>query len=119
MCQSPFLNIFQMSTAKAQNYINSHKYFQLSKSWCPDCHYTYALWKRYGVSDKFFILELDKMADQKEAYELEKAFTQLAGRKWVPFIWIDGKPFGCEKDLENLASLDKLDDWFKQVGLTN
>jgi glutaredoxin len=102
---------------KAQEYISSHEYFQLSKSWCPDCHYTYALWKRYHVTNKVFILELDKLADQNEARELEKAFTALAGRKWVPFIWIKGEPFGTEQDLKRLDSLDKLDDWFSSVGL--
>jgi glutaredoxin 3 len=101
---------------KALEYIMNNRFFMISKSWCPDCHYAEAIWKKYGVSDKVEILELDKM-DPKEANELEKAFTAIAGRKWVPTIWFDGERFGTEQTLKELESLDKTEEEFKKAGL--
>ncbi|KAH3666423.1 hypothetical protein WICMUC_005691 [Wickerhamomyces mucosus] len=102
---------------KAQAYIDNNQYFAISKSWCPDCHYLVAILKKYGVLNKFEILELDKLKDQKEAFELEKAFTQLSGRKWVPTIWANGKYFGTEQDLKKYESLDQTEEIFKKNGL--
>lgn len=102
---------------KAQALINEHPYLMLSKSWCPDCHYTYRVWDEYKVRDKVHIIELDKFADQKEAAELEKAFTQIAGRKWVPTIFFNGKRLGTEEDLKRWKAEDKLDEIFKQEKL--
>lgn len=101
---------------KALEYISSNKYFMISKSWCPDCHYAEAIWKKYGVSDKVTILELDKI-DPKEAEALEKAFTEISGRKWVPTIWFNGERFGTEQDLKKLESLDQTEEEFKKAGL--
>ena len=78
----------------------------LSKSWCPDCHYTYEIWNQYNVKEKIYIIELDKFEDQNEAEELEKAFTEIAGRKWVPTIFFHGKILGTEEDLKR---------WTKEV----
>ncbi|KAG7192775.1 uncharacterized protein KQ657_001558 [Scheffersomyces spartinae] len=86
--------------SQAQKYIDENPYFMLSKSWCPDCHYTYKVWEQYGVVSKVKVLELDKLSDQKEAAQLEAAFTQLAGLKWVPTIWFNGKRLGTEADLK-------------------
>ncbi len=102
---------------KAQAFIDSNKYFMISKSWCPDCVYAENIWKKYGVSSKVEILELDKLADQKEALELEKAFTEIAGRKWVPTIWFNGSRFGTEQDLKRLESEDATEKEFKNAGL--
>lgn len=102
---------------KAQDLINTHPYLMLSKSWCPDCHYTYRIWDRFHVADKVHIIELDKFPDQKEATELEKAFTEIAGRKWVPTMFFNGKRFGTEADLKRWDSEDKLEEIFKQEKL--
>ncbi|CCH43966.1 Glutaredoxin-C6 [Wickerhamomyces ciferrii] len=102
---------------KAQQYIDSNKFFMISKSWCPDCHYTYKIWNKYGVSSKVEVLELDKLQDQKAAIELEKAFTEISGRKWVPTIWFNGKKFGTEQDLKRFESEDKTEQIFKNEGL--
>lgn len=102
---------------RAQAYIDSNKFFMISKSWCPDCHYAEAIWKKYGVTSKVEILELDKLPDQKDAVELEKAFTQIAGRKWVPTIWFNGERFGTEQDLKRLESQDATEEAFKSAKL--
>ncbi|QPG76973.1 hypothetical protein FOA43_004367 [Brettanomyces nanus] len=96
--------------------IKKSKFFMISKSWCPDCNYTKAIFKKYNVLDKVTILELDKM-DPKKADELEKQFTAIAGRKWVPTIFFDGKVFGTEGTLKNLESTDATEKAFKDAGL--
>jgi len=102
---------------RAQAFIDKNRFFMISKSWCPDCVYTENIWKKYGVSSKVEILELDKMPDQKDAAELEKAFTEIAGRKWVPTIWFNGSRFGTEQDLKRLESQDATEKEFKSAGL--
>lgn len=87
---------------KAQEYITNNPYFFISKSWCPDCHYLERVLSENGLRSKFTVLELDKMADQSEAHRLELAFTELAGRKWVPTIWKQGQVWGTEKDVQVL-----------------
>lgn len=90
--------------AKANQLIAQHKVLMLSKSWCPDCHYMYKVWSDYGVKDKIHILELDKFTDQKEAVQLEAAFTEISGRKWVPTIFSNGKRLGTEEDFKRWTS---------------
>ena len=102
---------------KANQLINDHQFLMLSKSWCPDCHYAYKIWDRFNVKDKVHIIELDKFADQKEAVELEKAFTAIAGRKWVPTLFFNGKLFGTEQDLKSWDSKDELEEVFKKEKL--
>lgn len=101
----------------ANKLIQQYPYLMLSKSWCPDCHYTYRIWDEYKVKDKVHIIELDKYENQSEAQELEKAFTQIAGRKWVPTIFFNGKRLGTEEDLKKWRSEDKLDQIFKDAKL--
>lgn len=103
--------------SQAQKYIDENPYFMLSKSWCPDCHYTYKVWDQFGVRSKVKILELDKLPNQKEAVQLEAAFTLLAGLKWVPTIWFHGKRLGTEADLKVWAANGTLADIFKKAKL--
>ncbi|CAK7897070.1 glutaredoxin-1 [[Candida] anglica] len=102
---------------KAQALIDKHPFLMLSKSWCPDCHYAYRVWDQFKVTDKVHVIELDKMDNQSEAIELEKGFTHIAGRKWVPTIFFNGKVWGTEQDLKRLASEDKLEESFKKENL--
>lgn len=104
---------------RAQELVNNHPYLMLSKSWCPDCHYTYEIWNQYNVKEKIYIIELDKFEDQNEAEELEKAFTEIAGRKWVPTIFFNGKFLGTEEDLKRWTKEGKLSEIFKDSHLIN
>ncbi|CDK24763.1 unnamed protein product [Kuraishia capsulata CBS 1993] len=101
---------------KAHSLISQHQFLMLSKSWCPDCHYAIAIFKKYGVLDKVHILELDKL-EESEASQLEKAFTQISGRKWVPTIFANGEKFGTEEDLKRLESYDSTEEEFRKIGL--
>lgn len=103
--------------SKAMKLINDHDYLMVSKSWCPDCHYVYKIWEKYGIQDKVHIIELDKYEDQEEALELEKGFTELSGRKWVPTLFFNQKKFGTEADLKELSKEGLLGAKFKEEGL--
>lgn len=107
----------QKYVQKAENLIKANPYLMISKSWCPDCHYTYKVWEKYNVKNKIHIIEFDKFEDQKEALELEKAFTEIAGRKWVPTIFFNGELLGTEQDLKRWESEDKLEAIFKSAKL--
>ncbi|KAH3664620.1 uncharacterized protein OGAPODRAFT_9019 [Ogataea polymorpha] len=102
--------------ATAQELVKQHRFLMLSKSWCPDCHYAIAVFKKYNVLDKITLVELDKMPP-KEAGELEKQFTALSGRKWVPTIFFNGEVFGTEQTLKELESRDMLPGAFEKAGL--
>ncbi|KAG7904004.1 hypothetical protein KL925_000626 [Ogataea polymorpha] len=101
--------------ATAQELVKQHRFLMLSKSWCPDCHYAIAVFKKYNVLDKITLVELDKMPP-KEAGELEKQFTALSGRKWVPTIFFNGEVFGTEQTLKELESRDMLPGAFEKAG---
>ncbi|KAG7750945.1 hypothetical protein KL911_003391 [Ogataea haglerorum] len=100
--------------ASAQDLVKQHRFLMLSKSWCPDCHYAIAVLKKYKVLDKITLVELDKMPP-KEAAELEKQFTALSGRKWVPTIFFNGAVFGTEQTLKELESRDLLPSAFEKA----
>lgn len=88
----------------------------LSKSWCPDCHYAINIFKKYNVLNKVKIVELDKMPSSA-AFKLEKEFTEISGRKWVPSLFFNGKFWGNEGDLKTLESTEKTETEFKKEGL--
>lgn len=100
-------------TAKAKQLIADNKYLMLSKSWCPDCHYTYAVFDKFGIKDKVHIIELDKFEDQTEADNLQAGFTEVVGRKWVPSIFFNGEFFD-ESDLKKWAGSNELEEIFKK-----
>ena len=104
---------------RAQYLIDNYPYLMLSKSWCPDCHYTYDIWDQYNVKDKIRIIELDKFEDHNEAEELERAFTEISGRKWVPTIYFNGKVLGTEEDLKRWSKEGKLTEIFTETKLIN
>ncbi|KAK6202863.1 thioredoxin-like protein [Scheffersomyces amazonensis] len=102
---------------KAKALIKEHPYLMLSKSWCPDCHYTYKIWDEYNVKDKVHVIEFDKFPDQEEAKNLEKAFIEISGLNWVPTIFFNGKRLGTEADLKEWKKEGKLDQVFKDEKL--
>lgn len=101
----------------AEQLIKDHKYLMVSKSWCPDCHYVYKIWDAYGIADKVYIIELDKFENQEEATRLEDEFTRIAGRKWVPTIFFNGKKLGTEADLKVWKSEGSLESRFRAEGI--
>lgn len=101
---------------KAQQIIKDNNYVMLSKTWCGDCKFTYQVWDQYNVKSKIHIIELDLFPDQDEAKDLEDAFIKIAGKKWVPTIFLKGDRFD-ELDLKNWQQQGILEDKFKYYGL--
>lgn len=102
--------------SRAADLIKQHRFLMLSKSWCPDCHYAINVFKKYNVLDKVYLVELDKM-NQQESLSLEKEFTAISGRKWVPSLFFNNKFWGNEGTLKKLESLDQTEAEFKKAGL--
>jgi glutaredoxin 3 len=100
----------------ALDLIKEHRFLMLSKSWCPDCHYAIRVFNKYNVLNKIHLVELDKM-NANEALKLEKEFTQISGRKWVPSLFFNGKFWGNEATLNELESTYKTEETFKSEGL--
>lgn len=96
--------------------VKKHRYLMLSKSWCPDCHYAQRVFEKYKVYGKVHVVELDKL-ETGEAARLEKEFTVLSGRKWVPSIFVDGKFWGNEQTLAQHESHDTTAVAFREIGL--
>lgn len=90
----------------AAEIVKNHRFVLLAKSWCPDVKYARSVFEKYGVLNRFHIIELDKLPSN-EAATLESEFTALSGRKWVPSIFVDGAFWGNEKTLSDLESHDK------------
>lgn len=102
---------------RAQKLIKENQFLVLSKTWCPDCHYVHNLFAQLGVTSKVHVIELDKLEDQEDAGKLEAAFTEIAGRKWVPTIFFNGKRFGTEQDLKQLKASGDLETVLKKEKL--
>lgn len=101
---------------RAVDLIKQHRFLMLSKSWCPDCHYAINVFNKYSVLDKIYLVELDKMPSN-EALKLEKEFTEISGRKWVPSLFFNNEFWGNEGTLKEYESLDQTRAEFKKVGL--
>lgn len=116
-----FIIVSEMSSKdyikKAEALVKDNPYLMLSKSWCPDCVYANKVWESFGVASKIKLIELDKIEDKKESDELERAFAELSGRKWVPTIFFHGRLFGSEKDLKRWSSEGKLERILRNEGL--
>jgi glutaredoxin 3 len=102
--------------SSAASIVKNNRFVMLSKSWCPDCHYAMAVFNKHKVLSKIHLVELDKM-EPSQALKLEKEFTALSGRKWVPSLFFNGKFWGNEADLYRLESLEKTQETFKDQGL--
>ncbi|KAI5965391.1 uncharacterized protein KGF55_001612 [Candida pseudojiufengensis] len=112
-------NISSSETSDAKSLISKHKYLMISKSWCPDCHYIYNLFKKLNIFNKLYIIELDKFENQKQAQLLEDEFNSIIGKKWVPQLYFNGKYWGNESNFKELVKDDKLDEELKKIGLLN
>lgn len=95
---------------KVEELLKQHEYFLLGKTWCPDVKYAIAKLKEQGLFAKFEVYNLDLIKDQDEASKIERAFTQVAGKKWVPSIFVSGKYWGNEQTIkEKLSRGEKLE----------
>jgi len=78
--------------------IGQHKVAVFSKSYCPYCVSTKALFKKSEFSQIDVVThELDKRNDGSE---IQKTLKTMSGQNTVPSVWIDGKFIGGNSETQ-------------------
>lgn len=102
---------------QAQALLDAHPHFVLLMLWCRDCQYARDVFRRYGVLDKIYVFELDRIEDQAKAAPLAEGFATISGDNWVPTIWFNRELFGTEVQLRELEEEGRLEEEFRELGL--
>ncbi|CAH0474000.1 unnamed protein product [Peronospora belbahrii] len=82
-----------------------------SKSYCQYCTKTKALLTQLGA--KYEVVELDQISDGSE---LQDALEQITGQSTVPNVFIGGKSFGGNSDVNSLHKAGNLVPLLEQSG---
>jgi len=85
--------------------ISESKVVVFSKSWCPFCQQTKALFTELKVP--FEAVELDKMA---EGDALQMALLEFSGQRTVPNVFINGEHLGGNDDTQRAFRSGKLQE---------
>jgi len=81
-----------------------YKVVVYAKTWCPHCKKTKELLRSDKFKDvKILIRDIDIM-DDPSGPALSKALSDLTGQTSVPNIFIDGKHFGGNSDIQEAHS---------------
>eukprot|EP00339_Tiarina_fusa_P028318 CAMPEP_0117039786 /NCGR_PEP_ID=MMETSP0472-20121206/27893_1 /TAXON_ID=693140 ORGANISM="Tiarina fusus, Strain LIS" /NCGR_SAMPLE_ID=MMETSP0472 /ASSEMBLY_ACC=CAM_ASM_000603 /LENGTH=148 /DNA_ID=CAMNT_0004750357 /DNA_START=106 /DNA_END=549 /DNA_ORIENTATION=- len=97
----------QMSADElAKSAIESNDVVVFSKSYCPFCDSTKALFKELNVEPKVY--ELNQMGD--EGPELQMALFKMTGQKSVPNVFVKGQHVGGNDDTQAAAKAGKLQE---------
>jgi len=80
---------------KVQGIIEENPVAVFSKSYCPYCRASKETLTELGA--KFYVLELDQVAD---GAELQEALKEITGQGTVPNIFIERKHIGGNSDLQ-------------------
>ncbi|KAI9208829.1 thioredoxin-like protein [Polychytrium aggregatum] len=91
-----------MAEAFVKSTVEAHKVVVFSKSYCPYCKKAKQLLSAAGV--KFHAVELDTMSNGPD---IQAYLEQLTGLKGVPNVWVKGKHFGDDGDVEEHLAKDK------------
>ena len=92
-----------MDFAKAE--IANNKVVVFSKSFCPFCKKTKALFNEKGVD--FKVYELNEMDD---GADIQAALLEISGQKTVPNVFINGVHVGGNSETQEANSSGKLDE---------
>lgn len=79
-----------------------------SKSWCPFCQKTKALFDGLGVP--YTAVELDERDD---GAEVQEALLGITGQRTVPNVFVGGKHLGGNDDTQRAAKSGALQDMLK------
>jgi len=105
MSSSPSFSQLQMSSAA--DFVNSavadNNVVVFSKSYCPFCQKTKALFEDLGVEATVF--ELNQMDD---GADIQDALLEITGQRTVPNTFINGKHMGGNDDVQSANSSGKL-----------
>lgn len=104
--------------AIANELVSSHKFVQLSASWCPDCVYSNNIWKKFGVTDKIYNYDIAAVTDSRSEWnEIRDAFLKATGSRNLPTLYVDGKVWGTEADLHRFEENGTLQQELQKIGL--
>lgn len=101
---STSLNMSQDDFAKSE--IDNNSVVVFSKSYCPFCEKTKALFDDLGV--EYAVHELDKMGD--DGPDLQMALFKMTGQKSVPNVFVKGQHLGGNDDTQAAAREGKLQE---------
>eukprot|EP00250_Pteridium_aquilinum_P010956 c19746_g1_i1 orf=478-960(-) len=79
--------------ALVKRVIEHNKIVIFSKSYCPYCKRAKSVFSE--MNEKPYVIELDERGD---GFDIQKAVTELVGRRTVPQVFIDGKHLGGSDD---------------------
>jgi len=96
-------------TQTIQDTIQSHKVVVYSKSYCPYCKATKALFS--NLQESPHVLELDQLSNGPA---LQDALLDMTGQRSVPNVFVNGKHVGGNDDTQAAARSGKLQEWLKQ-----
>ena len=85
--------------------ISKSKVVIFSKSYCPFCKRTKALFDRKGV--EYTVMELDQVPG---GTQLQAALTAHSGQRTVPNVFVSGKHLGGNDDTQHAARSGALDE---------
>ncbi|KAI5074122.1 hypothetical protein GOP47_0010083 [Adiantum capillus-veneris] len=83
----------ETSTAFAKRVIDDNRIVIFSKSYCPYCKRAKSVFSE--MNEKPFVIELDQRED---GADIQKAVSDLIGRRTVPQVFIHGKHIGGSDD---------------------
>eukprot|EP00320_Phaeocystis_rex_P021609 CAMPEP_0119056842 /NCGR_PEP_ID=MMETSP1178-20130426/1413_1 /TAXON_ID=33656 /ORGANISM="unid sp, Strain CCMP2000" /LENGTH=132 /DNA_ID=CAMNT_0007037617 /DNA_START=71 /DNA_END=469 /DNA_ORIENTATION=- len=91
--------------AKVKSAIDSDKVVIFSKSWCPFCLKTKALFDQLGTA--YTTVELDEMDDGPA---IQDALLGETGQRTVPNVFVGGVHLGGNDDTQQAAASGKLQE---------
>ena len=89
----------------AKSEIENNKVVVFSKSYCPFCKKTKALFTEKGID--FKVYELNEMDN---GGEIQDALLEISGQKTVPNVFINGVHVGGNSETQEASSSGKLDE---------
>ncbi|KAL3232595.1 hypothetical protein RNJ44_04511 [Nakaseomyces bracarensis] len=102
-------------TEEAKNMINSHKLFQFSANWCPDCDYALSIWKKFNVQDQIHVFDIGFMDKDIQA-KWRDAFQEVTGVRNLPTIVSNGTVWGTETRLHEVENSGLLEKALPEMG---
>jgi len=90
--------------SKAKTFVETdiagHKVVVYAKTWCPHCNKTKELLSKDEFKGVDILIRDVDTIEEPSGPALQMALTKVSGQKSVPNIFIDGKHFGGNSDLQ-------------------
>ena len=94
--------------AQIKSTVTDTKVVVYSKSWCPFCQKTKALFD--GLSVEYTAIELDQL---DEGAAIQETLLAMTGQRTVPSVFVGGQHLGGNDDTQKAAASGKLQEMLK------